>query len=97
MAWSWCISSKATRGDAADQARQVRVLADAYGLSDAQRRQLPAAVHERLERNERLWQERVNLDSAGLISPTAAEVLAWTRQEKAFVTPNRSVFAVSLA
>ncbi|MEV6932722.1 phosphotransferase [Dactylosporangium sp. NPDC051485] len=97
MAWSWCISSKATRGDVAGQARQVRLLADAYGLSADQRGRLPAAVVERLARNERFWQERVVRDSAGPTGPTATEVLAWTRQEKAFVMRNRGLFAASLA
>jgi hypothetical protein len=60
LAWSWCISSKPTRGPATEQARQVRVLAEAYGLSAEQRRRLPAAIEDRLIRIEMFWRERVD-------------------------------------
>lgn len=97
MAWSWCISSKPARGDAASQAHQVRVLADAYGLSTAQRTRLMDAVQERLERNERFWTERACSGTPVISGPPPAEVLAWTSTEKAFVTRLQQVFTTALA
>lgn len=93
MAWSWCISSKPSRGDAAHQAGQVRVLADAYGLSADQRARLVDAIDERLARNERFWTERTQV-AAG---PSPAEVLTWTLAERAFLARFRPVFAAALA
>jgi Ser/Thr protein kinase RdoA (MazF antagonist) len=94
MAWSWCISSKPSRGDAASQARQVRVLADAYGVSAGQRRALPEAIDARLVRNERFWSER---PPAVISGPAADEVLAWTRREKAFLREFRAEFEAALS
>ena len=93
LAWSWCISSKPSRGDAAGQADQVRVLADAYGLAADQRSGLTDAVVRRLVRNERFWADPPPV----IAGPPPAEVLAWTSTEKAFVTRNRQVFAAALA
>lgn len=97
MAWSWCISSKTARGDAASQARQVRVLADAYGLSEDQRRGLVNAIEERLVRNERFWVERAMHGPPVISGPAVAEVLAWTLTEKTFVTRHQRVFVAALA
>jgi hypothetical protein len=97
MAWSWCISSKPARGEAAGQAHQVRVLADAYGLSAAQRSRLVDAVQERLARNERFWTDRAAGGPPVISGPAPAEVLAWTSTEKAFVTRFQGVFAAALA
>lgn len=57
MAWAWCISSKPDRQPAELQARQVRRLADAYGL-DREQIGLFSAILERLERNITFWCER---------------------------------------
>jgi len=97
VAWSWCISSKPTRGTPAEQARQVRVLADAYGLSADERHRLPMAIIERLTRNDLFWTGRLEEPPTGLAGPTPAEVLAWTRQEQTYVTRFESVFAAALA
>ena len=97
LAWSWCISSKPARGDAASQARQVRVLAEGYGLSADQRPRLVAAVEERLVRNEQFWTERARHGPPVIAGPSPAEVLAWTSAESAFVTRSRRVFAAALA
>jgi hypothetical protein len=96
MAWSWCISSKPTRGGAARQARQVRVLADAYGLSEDQRGRLVSAIEERFVRNERFCVERAKNGPPVIFGPPMAEVLAWTLTEKAFVTRFQRVFAAAL-
>jgi Ser/Thr protein kinase RdoA (MazF antagonist) len=97
MAWSWCISSKKIRGDAIGQAHQVRVLADAYGLSADQRTQLMDAVQERLVRNERFWAARASHGPPVISGPPPAEVLAWTSTEKDFVTRFQLVFTAALA
>lgn len=55
LAWSWCISGRPDRGPAAEQARQVRLLADAYGLDHPRRRRLVRAIDERLDRNVAIW------------------------------------------
>jgi hypothetical protein len=55
LAWSWCVSGRPDRGPPAEQARQVRVLADAYGLDGHRRRRLVRAIDARLERNVALW------------------------------------------
>ncbi|MEO3923096.1 phosphotransferase [Micromonosporaceae bacterium B7E4] len=60
VAWSCCISSKPTRRLPTEQPRQVRALADAYGLSADQRRRLPTAIEERFARNERFRRERAD-------------------------------------
>ncbi|GLY00125.1 hypothetical protein Acsp01_05040 [Actinoplanes sp. NBRC 101535] len=97
MAWSWCISSKPTRGYVASQAHQVRVLADAYRLSAAQRARLMDAVHERLVRNEHFWTARASTGPPVISGPPPTEVLAWTSAEKAFVARFQTVFAAALA
>ncbi len=60
LAWSWCISGRPDRGPAAEQARQVRLLADAYGLDDDQRRRLLPAIDDRFDRNVALWRTVAN-------------------------------------
>jgi len=96
VAWSWCISSKPVRGLPAEQARQVRVLADAYGLSADQRRRLVTVIEDRFIRNECFWRKRADAGQPGHAGPTAAEVSAWTRQEAAHFASHRSVFAAAL-
>jgi hypothetical protein len=96
MAWSWCISSKPSRGLPSEQARQVRVLADAYGLSADQRRGLVPEIEDRFVRNECFWRERADAGQRGHAGPTAAEVLAWTRREAVHFASCRSVFAEAL-
>jgi len=94
MAWSWCLSSNPLRGPFSVQARQVRILADAYGASERQRAQLPDAILERLERNVRFWSDR--LEHPGDIL-TAAEKLpelaAWSKRELQFIEAQRAALA----
>jgi phosphotransferase family enzyme len=96
LAWSWCISSKPSRGRPAEQARQVRILADAYGLSAEQRRRLPAAIDDRLVGNERFRRKRVDRHQTSHAGPGAAEALAWTRREVAHFASCRGVFTAAL-
>jgi hypothetical protein len=53
LAWSWCISAR--RPSPPEQAAQVGLLADAYGLTQSQRAGLPAAIESRIRHNEAFW------------------------------------------
>ncbi|WP_197698912.1 phosphotransferase [Micromonospora inositola] len=97
MAWAWCISSRPDRGPATEQAGQVRVLADAYGLSRSDRDDLPAAIRERLRRNEAFWRDILEDDvAASAHRARCAEVLAWTRRELAYTEANQETFTAAL-
>lgn len=73
MAWSWCISSKADRLPTEQQARQVRLIVDAYGFS-GNPTDLFAAIVERLERNILFWSERqASPETTALSSERIAE------------------------
>jgi Phosphotransferase enzyme family len=94
LAWSWCISSRPDRGPAGFQAGQVRVLADAYGLTAADRARLPAAIESRFARNELVWQDVLDGTRTSTSDPAhVAEVLRWTRREAAYFATARSEFA----
>jgi aminoglycoside phosphotransferase (APT) family kinase protein len=84
-AWTWCIASK--HADPTRQAHQVRVLADAYGLSA--RAGLVDATLARLLSNVVFWMRRP--------CATAAERIAWSQREHAFVKANRAVFEAALS
>ncbi|MET9315031.1 phosphotransferase [Kribbella sp. NPDC003505] len=86
-AWTWCIASK--HADPSRQAHQVRVLADAYGLTAEQRSELVDATAARQVANVQFWVRRPCAD--------AAERIAWSRWEHAFVQANRDVFDAALA
>ena len=91
MAWAWCLSSNPLRGHITAQARQVRILADAYGAGVAERALLPEAIIERTRRNEQFWSAQ--LECASDI-PTAREKLpefvAWSKREKSYVEAHRA-------
>jgi Ser/Thr protein kinase RdoA (MazF antagonist) len=99
MAWSWCISSRPDRGPATEQARQVRLVADAYGLSATERLHLPAAIQARLRRNEQFWRTRLNGPRRTPLpgAPTVEDVLAWTRREAAYTMAHLDTFIRALA
>jgi hypothetical protein len=96
MAWAWCISSRPDRGPAIEQARQVRTLADAYGLSPTDRDRLPAAICGRLRRNEGFWQDILDDEAASVPRARSAEVLAWTQRELAYTEANQETFLAAL-
>ncbi|MGZ0148265.1 phosphotransferase [Kribbella sp. WER1] len=83
-AWTWCIASK--HNDPECQAHQVRTLADAYGLRD-QTRLIDAVLQRQLD-NVQFWKDRP--------CDAAAERIAWSYREHAFVTANRQVFTAAL-
>ena len=98
LAWSWCISSRPDRGPAAEQARQVRLLADAYGLDEHRRRRLVRAIDARLDRNVALWRTVATgtVASHPHAPGRADEIVAWTRSEQRFVAENAPVFQDAL-
>lgn len=98
MAWGWCISSKPARGPVAAQARQVRMLADAYGLTASDRMQLPDAIVARQLRNVRFWSDRLELAGSTPTSPTKiVEIIEWSEREARFVAEHRAQFMAPLA
>jgi len=96
MAWAWCISSRPDRGPASEQARQVRTLADAYGLSPADRNRLPSSIRERLRRNEAFWRNILDDEAASIPRTRSVEVLTWTQRELAYIEANQETFTAAL-
>ena len=97
-AWAWCISSKPQRPPIQEQARQVRVLVDAYGgLAGSDRKPMVDAVLERQERNVRFW-TNARSHPASIATPVdkIAEMIEWSRQEAIFVSANRREFEDAL-
>lgn len=88
LAWTWCVSSKRSAPSPDEQAGQVRVLADGYGLSRLQRTGLVDAMLERQAHNARWWAPRSE--------PTAPEVAAWSWREHAHTLAHRKVFTAGL-
>ena len=97
MAWAWCLSSNPLRGHITAQARQVRMLADAYGASAAERVEIPGATIERIARNEQFWSTQIQCSSD---IPTAREKLpefvAWSKREKQYVEAHRAELLTAL-
>lgn len=88
LAWSWCVSSRPDRGPVAGQARQVRLVADVYGLPQPDL--LLPALGRRLRDNEAFWQALPE-------HPRAAEFAGWTAREIAYVDSHRGTFAAALS
>jgi Ser/Thr protein kinase RdoA (MazF antagonist) len=97
MAWSWCISSKPQRGPVALQARQVRVLADAYGATHGEREQLVEHILERQLRNARFWSDQRADPSGTLNSPAQMlEMIEWSKREARDTEAQRAEFESAL-
>lgn len=96
--WAWCISSRAHRPPIHEQARQVRVLVDAYGdLAVASRRAVVDAVLERQERNARFWTDALNKpDQVATPLANIPAIIEWSRNEAVFVRTNRQQFEGAL-
>jgi Ser/Thr protein kinase RdoA (MazF antagonist) len=88
LAWGWCVSAKADRQPAGDQAYQVRLAADTYGL-DRPADLLPALVR-RLRSNEDFWRSHPD-------HPRWRDFLEWTGREIDYVHAHRDTFAAALA
>lgn len=97
MAWSWCVSSKPERGTVAEQAQQVRVLADTYGLTWADREKLPDSIIERQIRNAHFWSERL-ADPGDIPTGPAkiAEVIEWSEREARYTEAHRHTLVAAL-
>ncbi|MFM9462721.1 phosphotransferase [Streptomyces scabiei] len=97
MAFTWSISSK--QGIPLEhQARQVRLIADAYGLLEAERLALVDAVLERQFRNVRFWTDYLaRPDEAPADPEVLIDRIAWSRQESAFTIRHRATFDDALA
>ncbi len=97
MAWTWSIASKQAV-PLQDQARQVRLIADTYGLEAPERHALVDCILERQSRNVRFWAEFLARPATVPTSPEVlAERIAWSRREHAFVFANREIFDRALA
>lgn len=97
MAWTWCISSKADAPPAAAQAAQVRILADAYGLTAARRTDVLDAVLDRQSRNARWWTERLSDPEPSAVSPEQINSsIEWSKREHTYTSTNCRVFAAAL-
>jgi Ser/Thr protein kinase RdoA (MazF antagonist) len=98
LAWAWCVSSKPTREDVRLQAAQVRVLANAYGLAEAERSRLVAAMIARQHRNALFWSDQLTDGFSG--PPTSEErlreLVAWSEREMRFTLANEHIFSAAL-
>lgn len=93
MAWTWCISTRPMAPAVEDQAAQVRVLADAYGLEAQGRGALVDSILERQIRNARFWAEQgLGPDGVSASADVIAQRIAWSRREHGFVNAHRQVF-----
>ncbi|MFI6277876.1 phosphotransferase [Streptomyces sp. NPDC050988] len=92
LAWTWSISS-ALRLPLERQAQQVRLIADAYSLQEAERLALIDSVMDRQLRNVRFWARFLAHPAT---APAAPQVLndriAWSHREHAFTLLHREVF-----
>ncbi|GAB3818058.1 hypothetical protein GCM10028799_23550 [Kribbella italica] len=96
MAWLWCVSSKPTAPSAESQAAQVRVLANAYGLSTHERTLLVDAMLERQSRNAHFWRDLPS-ESVDATPEQITERIAWSHREHAFTARHRAALAAALA
>lgn len=97
MAWLWCISSKAERQPAANQAAQVRLLADSYGLGKAERQRVFDAVIERQTWNIGFWGEYlIHPKPEVATSQQVIDRIAWTERERTYTLQNQAAFMGAL-
>ena len=97
MVWAWCLSSNPLRGQFVAQARQVRVLLDAYGAGAAERAQLPEAISERLQRNVQFWCDRLEDPGAILTArEKLPELVAWSKAEQQYIAAHRAELVAAL-
>lgn len=93
-AWTWCVSGKPGAPPPGEQARQVRVLADAYGLT-GDREGLLGAILDRQERNTEWWRARLGEgpETPGRIG----ELIAWSASERRYTHEHREAFLNALS
>jgi aminoglycoside phosphotransferase (APT) family kinase protein len=88
-AWTWCIASKRPLET---QPAQVKVLVDAYGLTDPRRHAVVDAILERQLRNVRFWTEA----TTEVTDEQRSARIAWSRHEHTFTATNRETFERAL-
>jgi len=98
MGWTWCVSCKPARGPASLQARQVRILADAYGLQRDERDGVFDAMLARQRRNIQFWHERLEGNCAGLAALEAQIIdrIEWSKRELQYTESYRLLFLEAL-
>ncbi|MPY62561.1 phosphotransferase family protein [Streptomyces spongiae] len=98
MAWTWCVSSRPDRGPVSVQAAQVRLLADAYGLTPHRRLDLIDAMLDRQARNARWWRGHLNGPTGphGVGDDEIAARVAWSEREHDYTAAHRAEFAAAL-
>ncbi len=98
MAWTWCISSNPHRGPATIQARQVRILTDAYGLLAAERDFVVDAMLERQSENVQFWSNLPQtLTALTLGKSQMVDRINWSKCEMAFTESHRRIFNEALS
>lgn len=97
MAWTWCVTSKTEGSPVAQQAGQVRVLADAYGLHAPARARLLDAILDCQARNAQWWRARLRAGTSRIATPEQiAGRIAWSHREHSFTATHRTVFSGAL-
>jgi hypothetical protein len=84
MAWSWCISSKASRQPIETQARQVGILACEYGIDEVDRQNLFDSIVKRQTRNVQFWLERKENGNSESDIAKKRQMIEWTAGEHAY-------------
>jgi thiamine kinase-like enzyme len=96
MAWSWCISAKASRQPVEAQARQVGILASAYEIDEVDRHNLFDSIVKRQTRNVQFWLERKEKSNSESDIAKIRQMIEWTTAERAYTVANGSAFRKSL-
>ena len=90
-AWGWCLSSNEERGSAEEQAHQLRLFADGYGLEEPQR--LVGGIIERQIWSAGWWRDHPELETAD----ASPEGIDWNLKERDHVEKHRGIFLSALA
>ena len=97
MAWLWCLSSKSDRQPMTDQAEQVRLFVDSYGLNKFERCLVFDAVIERQTWNVGFWSEYLIHPKPEMVShQQVIERIEWTERERAYTLENRKILMTAL-
>jgi tRNA A-37 threonylcarbamoyl transferase component Bud32 len=88
MAWSWCISAKASRQPVETQARQIGLLASAYEIDAIDRHNFFDSILERQTRNIQFWLGRQNKGNSDADTAKINGMIEWTRAEHAYTMAN---------
>ena len=98
MAWTWCVSSRPDRSPSVCQAEQVRVLADAYGLTSLDRGKIIGAIIRQQELSIHFWKAYL-VNDAGTVPTPPEEIqkrIDWTEHEIEYTKVNQTIFEQAL-